>query len=220
MLTWSIIALNILVAVTGLTQSDAQAATFLGEWGLIPGRFFGVDVPASVPPAGLTVLTSMFLHAGAWHLLGNMWFLYVFGDNVEDTLGHVPYLGLYFGAGLAAAAAQIAGDPLSTVPMVGASGAIAGVLGAYLVLFPDARIDTLVTLGFFFRRMDLPAVIFLGFWFLVQLGGSLLGAGDTAWLAHIGGFALGAGVALLWRQGHDLDDDDVPYRPARRRPRG
>lgn len=163
--------------------------------GLSPAALTG-RAPAPGLPAPLTLLTSMFQHGGWMHLAGNMWFLHLFGDNVEDRLGHLRYLLFYLGAGLCAAGLQVALDPGSTIPIVGASGAIAGVLGAYLAWYPRARIDTLVFLGIFIRRMDLPALWFLGFWFLGQLLGILGPAGGVAYGAHIGGFLAGLAVGF------------------------
>jgi membrane associated rhomboid family serine protease len=145
--------------------------------------------------------TSMFLHGGWLHLLGNMWFLWIFGDNVEDTLGPVRYLFFYVICGLAAGLAHYLLGPASKLPTVGASGAIAGVLGAYVVLFPGARILTLVPLGFFVRVMELPAIAVIGIWFLIQVLSSVMTFGMTerggvAFSAHVGGFL--AGMALVW----------------------
>ena len=147
----------------------------------------------------------MFLHGGWLHFLGNMLYLWVFGDNIEDRIGHIGFLGFYFTCGLAAAFLHIFTNTASIVPTVGASGAIAGVLGAYLVLFPGARVLTLVPIFFFFQLIGLPALIFLGFWFVMQFfsGAMSLAAGDqqtggTAWWAHIGGFV--AGIGLIWKR--------------------
>jgi len=142
-------------------------------------------------PAPVTLLTSMFVHGGIWHLLGNMLYLWVFGDNIEDEMGHFRYLGFYLVCGLGAAFAQIIMSPWSEVPMVGASGAIAGILGAYLILHPRAQVLTLVFLFIFIRIMYLPAVILLGLWFLIQLLSATGGGPGVAWYAHIGGFLVG-----------------------------
>jgi membrane associated rhomboid family serine protease len=146
----------------------------------------------------LPLFTSMFMHGGWLHLIGNMLFLYVFGDNIEDRLGHLRYLLFYLLAGLGAAFTQIFINPVSQIPMVGASGAIAGVLGAYILLFPTARILTLIPIFFFIQLVELPAYLFLGIWFIMQLVSGMLSlgigadAGGVAWWAHIGGFATGA----------------------------
>ena len=175
----------------------------------IPARLFGSlpEAATGIPDYGLagnvaTILLSMFLHGGWLHIIGNMWFLYVFGDNVESALGHLRYLLLYIGGGAAAALAHALAEPSSTVPTVGASGAIAAVLGAYLVMYPASRIHTLVFLGLFITVAELPAVVMLGFWFVLQfLQGALSlaaepGLGGVAWFAHIGGFV--TGVAVAW----------------------
>jgi len=148
--------------------------------------------------------SSMFLHGGWLHLISNMWFLWIFGDNVEDTLGATRYLLFYFLCGLGAAVTHVAIQPHSAVPVLGASGAIAGVLGAYAVLFPNARILTLVPIFFFIRIMELPAVLILGYWFVLQiLSGSMETmtptSGGTAFWAHIGGFVLGMALILVLR---------------------
>lgn len=176
----------------------------------------GVElVPVSRPaapsavPAWLTLLTCIFLHGGWMHFLGNMWFLYIFGDNVEDRFGHLGYLLFYLGCGVAASLAHLASSPGSAVPTIGASGAIAGVMGAYLYLYPRAMVVTLVPLFIFLQIMVLPAPLFLGIWFVLQLFSgvfSITGAAATgvAWWAHIGGFAVGLGVAWLLNQTHHL----------------
>jgi membrane associated rhomboid family serine protease len=143
-------------------------------------------------PAPLTILTSMFVHGGVMHLAGNMLYLWVFGDNIEDILGHANYLFFYIACGLGAAISQVLIEPGSTIPMVGASGAIAGVLGAYLVLHPQAQVLTLVFLVIFIRIMYLPAAVLLGIWFAIQLFSAFTGGGaGVAWYAHIGGFLVG-----------------------------
>ncbi len=157
-----------------------------------------------------TLISSQFLHGGIMHIVGNMVYLYIFGDNVEDKLGHGGYLFFYILSGIGAAALQIYSSPASVVPMLGASGAIAGVLGAYFVIYPRATVHTLIPLGFFSRIVELPAFIFLGIWFLVQ---SYSGAatvavaraagqelsGGVAWWAHVGGFVVGIAGGLLKR---------------------
>jgi membrane associated rhomboid family serine protease len=180
---------------------------FLRAYAFVPERLlypaaFGANLFFNARSA----LLSMFLHGGWFHLISNMWFLWVFGDNVEDVLGHVRYLLFYLGCGGAAALAQAVIAPTSQVPMVGASGAIAGVLGAYLVWFPWARVKTLVFLGIFFTIAELPALIFLALWFVVQFFSGTLAlatvqanAGGVAFFAHIGGFLAGAVLAFLLR---------------------
>jgi membrane associated rhomboid family serine protease len=211
--TIGIIALNAAawIFLQGL-GSEAALVSSLCQFGLIPGDLLGHVPDGSVVALGdraqcviggstalLTPLTSMFMHGGWFHILGNMWFLWVFGDNVEDAMGPVRYVIFYLLCGLAAAAAQVATDPASTIPMVGASGAIGGVMGGYARLYPRARIETLVPLGFYFTTFAVPAYVMLGYWFLIQiLGGipALAGAGGgVAFWAHVGGFA--AGVILV-----------------------
>jgi len=184
-------ALVELVNRFGSVPADLTAAVKAGDW---------------LSPAVLDVFTSMFLHAGWLHLLGNLLYLWIFGNNVEDRMGRIRFLLFYLAGGVAAVAAQTLADPTSTEPMIGASGAIAGTLGAYIVLFPRARIQSLVFLGFFYQLIAVPAVIVLGFWFLLQVidGLGSLGASDTvvsnvAFFAHIGGFLAGAAVASLFR---------------------
>jgi membrane associated rhomboid family serine protease len=178
------------------------ALALVCEFGAIPCRLTGACAsPADFAAPAVTVFTSMFLHGGLLHLGGNMLYLWIFGNNVEDTLGHGRFLLFYLVAGVAAVAAQAVPDPASTVPMVGASGAVAGVLGAYLLLFPRATILTLMVFGFFVRLVRLPALVVLGLWILLQLFQSYLSlgggeGGGVAWFAHVGGFA--AGMALLF----------------------
>jgi membrane associated rhomboid family serine protease len=151
-------------------------------------------VPAEFNP--LTIFTSMFMHGGFAHIIGNMWFLYIFGDNVESILGHVKYFIFYLACGIGAALAQFFVEPASQVPMIGASGAVAGVLGAYMIRFPKARVHVLAVIIIFITTFVVPAQIVLGLWFLMQLSGGLgsLGVdttGGVAWFAHIGGFIIG-----------------------------
>lgn len=170
---------------------------FVQKMGLVPEYLLSPSSWASLPVAPpLTVFTAMFVHAGVFHVAGNMLYLWVFADNVEDAMGPVRFLLFYLLCGIAAAAAQVAFLPGSGVPMVGASGAIAGVLGAYLVLYPRAQVLTLVFLLIFVRVMYLPAVLLLGFWFLLQVISATGGSGaGVAWFAHIGGFV--AGLLLI-----------------------
>ncbi|MFZ2330807.1 MAG: rhomboid family intramembrane serine protease [Atribacterota bacterium] len=177
--------------------------TFINTYGLIPFELTkGIALnPATPSPIYLTILFSMFMHGGLVHLLGNMLYLWIFGNNVEDYLGKIRFLIFYILSGIFAAFAQILMAPGSKVPMIGASGAIAGVLGAYLILFPRARITTLVFFGFFIRLIKLPAIFVLGLWIIFQLfyGLSELsisgGGAGVAWFAHIGGFM--GGIILI-----------------------
>ncbi len=169
---------------------------YVQRMGLIPYEITHFQSLPYLPrlSPGLTLLTSMFLHGSLFHLLGNMLYLWIFGNNIEDYLGSIRFIFFYLLVGLAASLTQIAFSPNSRVPMIGASGAIAGVLGAYLLLFPGARVMTLVFLFVFIRVIPIPAAYVLGFWFAAQVLNIGLGGG-VAWFAHIGGFL--AGIALV-----------------------
>jgi membrane associated rhomboid family serine protease len=189
--------------------------------GLIPYEVANrVDVPPTdLVPWYVTPVTSMFLHGGWLHIGFNMLFLWIFGNNVEDLLGRARYLGFYLVCGLVAGFTQVAINTGSTTPTIGASGAIAGVLGAYLVMFPRARVLTLIPLGFFIRLAELPAILVLGFWFVLQLfsGVASLGAatahsGGVAFWAHIGGFVMGLVVGLAARTLRPGGGRSVPTR--------
>jgi membrane associated rhomboid family serine protease len=191
-----------------LAQGGDQALTkFIDDHGVVPSELaaaIGRGDLLSAPV--LDVFTSMFLHAGWLHLLGNLLYLWIFGNNVEDRMGRPAFLVFYLVGGVAAVCGQMLMDPSSDVPMVGASGAISAALGAYLVLFPRARVQSLVFLGFFYQLIAVPAVIVLGFWFVLQVvdGIGSLGAatgieGGVAFFAHIGGFLVGALLALPLR---------------------
>ncbi len=214
--TFLLIGANVLVWV--LVQgmgAEPDLSRSVCELGLIPGEFLGlVPQGATVPMGNQTVcmlgdeqtwftpLTSMFLHGGWFHLIGNMWFLWVFGNNVEDSMGHVRYLAFYLLCGIAAAAAQTFMNPSSAIPMVGASGAISGVMGAYIVLYPRVRVHMLVILAIFITRIVVPAYLMLGYWFLLQLiGGGLSGSaeGGVAFWAHAGGFIAGALLIQIFK---------------------
>lgn len=183
---------------------------FLGSlcnFGLVPGELFGAVEPGTLipldsfsvcrlegTPRPLTILTSMFMHGGWFHLIGNLWFLFLFGNNIEDAMGHLRFLAFYLLTGLFAAGAQIAADPSSIVPMVGASGAISGVMGAYILLYPRVRVVMLVIIIIFITTIRVPAVIVLGYWFVLQLLGGLFtpaDGGGVAFFAHAGGFLAG-----------------------------
>lgn len=182
---------QIQVQVTGGPEAYIQLVTRLG---LVPAFIMSPEVWSSMPiPAPLTVFTSMFVHGDLFHLGGNMLYLWVFADNVEDAMGPGRFALFYMLSGLGAASLQVALMPGSEIPMVGASGAIAGVLGAYMMLYPGAQVLTLVFLVIFIRVMYLPAVLLLGFWFLIQvLSAGSGGQAGVAWFAHIGGFVVGA----------------------------
>ena len=179
-----------------------QLRPFVLEFGLVPARLaMAARGEAELGGAAITILTSVFLHGGWLHLLGNMWYLWIFGDNVEDRFGHAGYFAFYLVAGAVAGLLHTVLNPASMVPTVGASGAIAGVLGAYARLYPRARVVTLIPLLFFFQVVALPAVFVLGLWFVMQFFSGTLSIGATgggvAWWAHIGGFAFGFLVAGL-----------------------
>ena len=186
--TYAIISINVLIFVFQLNMgivSSAAEREFIYRFGFIPANF-----------SIITVFTSMFLHGGISHIMGNMWFLWVFGDNVEGVLGHVKFAVFYIVCGLAATMSQLFVDPSSTIPMVGASGAIAGVLGMYMIRFPHARVHVFAFIIIFFTTFRIPAMFVLGFWFFNQLTNGLgsLGfdtTGGVAWFAHIGGFISG-----------------------------
>ena len=178
---------------------------FVTQYALIAGELLsGRDLPPAIPvPIWATIFTSMFLHGGIMHLVGNMLYLWIFGDNVEDSMGPIRYLIFYLLCGAAAAASQIVINPGTSIPMLGASGAIAGVLAAYFVLFPRAKVLTLIPIFFFLRLVSIPALFLLGFWFILQVVngvGSLGAGGGTAWFAHIGGFVAGALLVAVFRR--------------------
>ena len=188
--TVSLIAINSLMYLFQLQLDEVAMQRLVLDAGLIPARFSYVDV-----------VTSMFLHADFLHFLGNMVFLWIFGDNVEDRVGHAGFVLFYVGTGTAGAMAQTLADPSSFVPMIGASGAIAGVMGAYFLLYPQSRILTAVFLFLFLDVIEIPAIFFLGVWFLLQvLHGAMSpaaeGGGGVAFWAHAGGFAAGLLVGL------------------------
>jgi len=202
-----IVVANILVFVYQISL-PAGEDRFLLSYGAIPFEItHGIDIPPTISlPIYATLLTSMFIHQGILHLGGNLLFLWVFGDNVEDRLGHLTFLFFYLACGLIAGLAQIAIDVNSRVPAIGASGAISGVLGAYLVLFPHSQVRTLLFLGPFFTITRISAIFLIGFWivtqlaagfFLVELGNAQ--AGGVAYFAHIGGFVAGLILILFLR---------------------
>jgi membrane associated rhomboid family serine protease len=194
----SIIVINILVFLYEFALGERLDA-FIREYGLTPVRFFW-GLQGNLKEAIIPLFTSMFLHGGWLHLLGNMWFLYIFGDNVEDRVGHGRYIIFYILCGVCAGLSQTLLFRGSNIPMVGASGAIAGVLGGYFLLFPHARILTLVPIFIFLQLMEIPAVVFLVIWFFFQfLQGTIISAGTgggVAWWAHIGGFI--GGMILIF----------------------
>lgn len=221
-LTAALIAANVLLLLVEpqLGQGDSsELAAFFYRWGMVPWEItHGQPVTgevlraAGLPVTGcagacfpeknvyLALLTSMFLHGGILHLGGNMLFMWVFGNNIEDTLGRVRFVVFYLAAGGLAGLAHVLVSADSVIPTVGASGAIAGLLGAYLVLFPHARITSILPIFFFIQIVRLPAILVLGLWFISQFiigAGQQLGGAGVAWMAHVGGFVAGAGLILL-----------------------
>ena len=201
--TRALLVANIAAFAWELRQGSALQ-TMLYRFGVVPLHWHVSSVSDFLdwPQLFLALVTSQFLHGGFLHLGSNMLYLWIFADNVEDQLGHARFLLLYLGSGVVAAVTQLLITPTSSVPMIGASGAIAGVLGAYLLLFPSAKIVTLVPLGFFLETVEVPAFFFLGFWFLLQWVGGVMAIGQVAdmggvalW-AHIGGF-IGGMVGLV-----------------------
>ena len=204
----AIILACVAVFVYELTLTGAGVNEFFYDFGVVPTRLIdwledpsGLDEPS-------TVVTSMFVHGGWLHLIGNMLYLWVFGDNVEDAMGHVRYPIFYLLCGAGAAALQVFVDQDSIVPMVGASGAIAGVLGAYLVLFPRATVSVVIPLLFFFGAFPVPAAVLIVFWFLLQLMSGVASLGTAtgvsegiAFWAHVGGFITGAALIFVFRSG-------------------
>lgn len=203
-----IVATNVLVFVYQLSLRPRELEIFIQAMGVIPEEFLsGRDVPPLTPgPLVATLVSSMFVHGGFFHLGGNMLYLWVFGDNVEDLLGHLRFLVFYLATGVAAGLTHVYVNPLSDIPSVGASGAIAGVLGAYLVFFPSADVRTLVFFGPFITVTRISALFVIGFWFVTQLFSGLAAldavtaqASGVAFWAHIGGFATGVIICLLLR---------------------
>ncbi|MBL6428809.1 MAG: rhomboid family intramembrane serine protease [Maritimibacter sp.] len=204
--TYILVAINVVVFLGQLGLDDRALGEAFWTWGVVPERITSGN--------GLeTLITSQFLHSGFWHIAGNMLFLWIFGDNLEDELGHFGFLVFYLASGVGAAMVQILPDPSSGIPMVGASGAIAGVMGGYLLLFPKARVDVLFIFIVFFRIFPMPAWIMLGLWFALQLfNGATMPGDGVAYLAHVGGFIVGfvwvlpkwlrEGGPEFWRRTH------------------
>jgi rhomboid family protein len=195
-ITVTIIVLNALAWLFEVSLPPDVLNQFLTVYGVVP-RYL------SAP----TLITSMFLHGSWMHVIGNMWYLWIFGDNVEDRLGHGRFIVFYLMCGIAAALGQVAMDPLSTLPTIGASGAIAGVMGAYFVLYPQSRVLTLIP-WIFLQVVELPAIVLLGFWFLMQLfsAGTIAvtasshGSGGVAFAAHVAGFVVGVVGVFIFRK--------------------
>lgn len=203
-MTILIIIINVLVFIFQLTMTARAEWIFLHRFGVIPRAIthFIDPFPLDGMPVILTLGTSVFLHGGLLHLAGNMLFLWIFGNNIEDALGHLRFILFYFFCGTAATLVYIATNPGSITPLVGASGAIAGIMGTYLVLFPRARVLTLILIIFYPVFVWVPAVFFLFFWFLLQfLNSGGVGEGNVAWTAHIGGFICGIIAIKLLMKG-------------------
>ncbi|QDQ42561.1 rhomboid family intramembrane serine protease [Methylacidiphilum kamchatkense] len=211
-----LILTNVLVFLYELSLGK-QLQNFLLDYGNVPVRFvywteFGGDTLD--PHRYIPFISSMFLHGGFFHILGNMVYLWIFGDNVEDRFGHIGYLFFYLFGGLVSEIVQIVSDPHSTLPIIGASGAIAAVLGAYFVFYPYSRIITLVPFFGWYTFAEIPAVFYLGFWFFMQLfSGSLMAmspesmaAGGVAWWAHVGGFVAGVVVGWILKKIFPIED--------------
>jgi membrane associated rhomboid family serine protease len=209
--TLAIIAACVIVFVIQLGQlgdaGQAGLARFITAWGVVPAELLAaVRAGEFISREAATLITSQFLHGSLIHIGGNMLFLWIFGNNIEDRFGRLRFLVFYLVGGIVAALTQVAIDPASTVPMIGASGAIAATLGAYLVLFPRARVTTAIFLVFFYQLIDVPAIFVLAIWFILQLidglgslGVASASSGGVAFFAHIGGFVFGLAVALVVR---------------------
>jgi membrane associated rhomboid family serine protease len=205
-ITIFIIVLNIAAFFYELSLGESLEPFFY-QFGIVPARVFsGTEAQLAIPGLAIPFLTSMFLHGGILHLVGNMWYLWIFGDNVEDRLGHFKFLFFYLLCGLGASIVHMVFNPKSAVPSIGASGAIAGVLGAYLISYPFARVLTLVPLFIIWEFIEIPAMIVLGVWFLLQflsgtasLTSASAQAGGIAWWAHIGGFLIGIVLLFILR---------------------
>lgn len=228
-LTYALIAINVIVffyevAVTGqfFDFTNNRAFDLFYNWGAVPDCITGatrVSVDFGTGPLSIScpdmpyfsLVSSIFLHGGLMHLGGNMLFLWIFGDNIELKFGRIKYLGIYLFWGIVAGLVHIMGDPTSPIPAVGASGAISGVLGAYLVIFPRAKILTFMMLGFFWRMIHIQAKWFLPFWLIFQnllpffIGGFGVAGGGVAYLAHIGGFIIGLATGYLYKKTHTSD---------------
>lgn len=199
-MTALLLAANVAVFVHQLMLDPATLQAFWAEWAFVPSRFFANPL---TPAQTATIFTAMFMHAGWVHIGGNMLYLWIFGNKIEDRFGSVRFIAFYFACGIAATLAQAFMAPTSSIPTLGASGAIAGVLGAYLLLYPGASVLTLIPILFFVEIARVPAYLVIGFWFVLQLGSGLAAigtgaaaVGGVAWFAHLGGFATGAVLAL------------------------
>jgi membrane associated rhomboid family serine protease len=204
--TIGIIAVNVAVFLYEISLDSFSLNHLIAAYGAVGYNWGAAGFPAALVSEGPRLLTSMFLHGGWLHLIGNMWFLWIFGDNVEDILGRGRYLLFYLACGVVAAGVQVLLHLDSRAPTIGASGAIAGVMGAYLVKFPHSRVTTLVWIIVFVTVIDIPATLILVYWLLIQVvssvsefGTAAAETGGTAWFAHVGGFLTGVGIILLVR---------------------
>jgi len=200
--TITIIVLNIVVFILQMLSS-ADGRQIVYAYGAIPHNIVTMQATQPIHPT-FTLFTSMFMHGGLFHIFGNMLYLWIFGNNIEDRLGHIRFILFYLFCGIAAAVSHALITPSSTVPMIGASGAISGVFGAYLLLFPYARIHTVIFLGFFVQTIQIPALIVIGFWAIIQVVNGLTAQvvqnqGGIAWFAHVGGFIAGLFTIKLWQ---------------------
>jgi membrane associated rhomboid family serine protease len=200
--TIGIIVLNILVFLIQLV-ADVEGKRIVYAYGAIPHNIVSFESTQPIHPL-LTLFTSMFMHGGVFHIFGNMLYLWIFGNNIEDRLGHFRFVLFYLFCGIVAALSHTLTASDSGVPMIGASGAVSGVLGAYLLLFPMARVHTIIFLGFFVQSVQIPALIVIGFWAIIQLVNGLIAQGmpsqgGIAWFAHSGGFLVGLITIKLWQ---------------------
>ncbi len=209
-----LIVLNVAVFIMEWRMAPGELQAFISSWAFTPADFLAAP---TAPHRIATVFSAMFMHAGPIHVGGNMLYLWIFGNNIEDRIGALPFLAFYLTTGVAATAAQTLSAPASTVPLVGASGAVAGVLAAYILLYPRADVLTVIPIFFFIEIARIPAYLVIGFWFLLQLanglvtfGAETVQSGGTAWFAHIGGFAAGllliAPVALFGKKDEKRSD--------------
>jgi membrane associated rhomboid family serine protease len=203
LVTLLLIAANIVVFIYQTALGARTGEAFIASYAFIPSRLFSPGAAEGTIPAAATLFTSMFLHGGILHIAGNMLYLWIFGNNVEDAMSRIRFIIFYLLCGIAATFSHAITNTSSSVPMVGASGAISGVLGAYLLLYPRARVLTLVMFGFYVRTVAVPAMIVLGFWFVLQFLSALVsprGGGGVAWFAHVGGFIAGVVLVGLFKQ--------------------
>lgn len=213
-ITLALVVLNVAVFIYELSLGTAGTEQFLAAFALVPKRLFSPEsVPPGAIPAAATVITSMFLHEGFVHLSGNMLYLWIFGNNIEDAMGRVRFIIFYLLCGALASFGHAYAHSSSLTPMIGASGAVSGVLGAYVMLYPRARVVTLVLIGFYARTVEVPALIVLGLWIALQFLNAVLAgasAAGVAWYAHIAGFVAGGVLIGLFKRA------DVPFGGGRR----